>query len=79
MYTVLFYFSEESPDTEDEAVRVYLTEHQLEPRRQTNAELDDHGYTVWSFGGCYLGRAHLNAIADLQGKVVEREMLTIAI
>ena len=33
---------------------------------------------MWTYGGCYLGR-HMNALADIQRAVVERELLGEAI
>ena len=33
---------------------------------------------MWTYGGCYLGR-HMNALADIQRTVVEKELLAEAI
>jgi hypothetical protein len=53
----------------------YLAERALEPKRTfDNASQEQYG-VVWQFGGCYLG-GHLDAIADIQKKYLEAEMLT---
>ena len=74
MYSVYLIFDEEAPDAEDEAVRSYLTEHGLAPKRQSKTRWEDRDSEVIQFGGCYLGR-HLDTIAEIQRNVVEREML----
>lgn len=75
MQTVLLYFDKNEPHTEDDAVREYLTARKLEPRRQYDETLDDTDFSVMSFGGCYLGKNHLDALADIQRNIVQREML----
>ena len=79
MYSVFLYFDEKAPDAEDGDVREYLSERHLEPKRVEKSDLDDREFDVWSYGGCYLGRRHLNAIAEIQGKVVGREQLLTTI
>jgi len=74
MSTVLLLFDREHPDPEDDEVRRYLAERALEPRRTFDATSQEHYNLVWQFGGCYLGR-HLDAIADIQKKYLEVEML----
>ena len=46
--------------------------------RQYNTELAGEKFEVWTYGGCYLGR-HMNALADIQRGVVEKELLAEAI
>ena len=79
MYSVFLYFDEKAPDAEDDDVRGYLSERHLEPKRVTKTDLEAREFDVWSYGGCYLGRRHLNAIAEIQGKVVGREQLLTSI
>ena len=78
MHTVLMFFKEEEPHSEDADIRRYLEERHLEPRRQYNTELAGEKFEVWTYGGCYLGR-HMNALADIQRAVVEKELLAEAI
>ena len=78
MHTVLMFFNEEEPHSEDADIRRYLEERHLEPRRQYNTELAGEKFEVWTYGGCYLGR-HMNALADIQRSVVEKELLAEAI
>ena len=78
MHTVLMFFNEEEPHSEDADIRRYLQERHLEPRRQYNTELAGEKFEVWTYGGCYLGR-HMNALADIQRAVVEKELLAEAI
>ena len=78
MHTVLMFFNEEEPHSEDADIRSYLEERHLEPRRQYNTELAGEKFEVWTYGGCYLGR-HMNALADIQRTVVEKELLAEAI
>jgi hypothetical protein len=74
MSTILLLFDQTYPDPEDEEVKRYLAERALEPKRTfDNASQEQYG-VVWQFGGCYLGR-HLDAIADIQKKYLEAEML----
>ena len=74
MSTILLLFDQAHPDPEDEEVKRYLAEHGLEPKRTfDNASQEQYG-VAWQFGGCYLGR-HLDAIADIQKKYLEAEML----
>jgi hypothetical protein len=74
MSTILLIFDREQPDPEDEEAKRYLTERSLEPRRTFDTALQERACVVWQFGGCYLGR-HLDAIADIQKKYLEAEML----
>jgi len=78
MHTVLMFFNEEEPHSEDTYIRRYLEERHLEPRRQYSTELAGEKFEVWTYGGCYLGR-HMNALADIQRSVVEKELLAEAI
>ena len=75
MYTVQMFFSQTRPHAEDPDVRQYLTDNDLEPRRQSEVELDGERFQVLSFGGCYLGANRMQAIADIQKSVVRRELL----
>ena len=74
MSTVLLIFDRGQPDPEDEEVQRYLAERGLEPKRTFDTALQERECIVWQFGGCYLGR-HLDAIADIQKKFLEAEML----
>ena len=78
MYRVKLIFDLEKPDTEDQQVRDYLTEHELEPKYSYNQELEERQCEIMQFGGCYLGR-HLNHIGQLQRTTVEVELLTAEI
>ena len=75
MSTVYLIFDREQAEPEDEEVRRFLSERQLEPRRTFETTYQEHSCEVWQFGGCYLG-AQLNAIADIQKRYIEAEMLT---
>ena len=75
MFAVHFIFNKEQPDAEDQAVKAYLEEKQLYPKRTNKIEHQGWPCEVWSFGGCYLGR-HLGAIGEMQRKTMEREMVT---
>jgi hypothetical protein len=74
MSTILLLFDQGHPDPEDEEVKRYLAERALEPKRTVDAASQERDGVVWQFGGCYLGR-HLDAIADIQKKYLEAEML----
>jgi len=78
MYRVKLIFDLEQPDSEDQQVRDYMTEHELEPRYLYNQELDERQCEVMQFGGCYLGR-HLDRIGQIQRNAVEVELLTAEI
>ena len=75
MYTVQLIFDPASPDSEDQEVRDYLTDHELEPRYQYQIEQDGRPCDVLQFGGCYLGR-HLQAVGQIQRHAVEVELVT---
>ena len=79
MYTVQLFFSQTRPHAGDPEVRRYLADNGLEPRRQSEVELDGEKFQVLSFGGCYLGAPRMQAIADIQKAVVQRELLAEAI
>ena len=78
MHTVLMFFKQKEPHPEDADIRRYLEERHLEPRRQYDTELAGEKFEVLTYGGCYLGR-HMNALADIQRAVVEKELLVEAI
>lgn len=75
MYTVQLMFDPARPDLEDQEVREYLTDHELEPRYQYEIEEDGRPCQVLQFGGCYLGR-HLQSVGQIQRHAVEVELLT---
>ena len=75
MYTVRLIFDLENLNSEDQEVRDYLVEHELEPKYQWNAEMDGSQCELMQFGGCYLGR-HLDSVGQIQRRVVELELLT---
>ena len=76
MYSVFLYFSDERQDAEDDAVRKYLSDHGLIPKREFTERVDETDFDVMYFGGCYIGRGHLQTIRKMQERVVEREMLS---
>lgn len=78
MYRVKLIFDLESPDSEDQEVREYLEERELEPRYLSTADLDGHQCEIMQFGGCYLGK-HLDQLAQIQRRAVEVELLTAEI
>ena len=75
MYRVIMIFDLESPDSEDQQVRDYMTEHELEPKYQRVGEHEERQCELMQFGGCYLGR-HLDAIGKIQRIQVEIELVT---
>ena len=75
MYTVQLIFDPGSPDSEDQEVRDYLADHELEPRYQYEIEEGGRPCEVLQFGGCYLGR-HLQTVGQIQRHAVEVELLT---
>ena len=75
MYTVQLIFDPASPDSEDQEVRDYLADHELEPRYQYQIDHEGRPCDVLQFGGCYLGR-HLQSVGQIQRHAVEVELLT---
>ncbi len=81
MHTVKLVFDPSDPAAEDQQVRDYLNEHELEPRYHWFAEIDGlegRECEIMQFGGCYLGR-NLQNIGLIQRRVVEDELLTAEI
>ena len=81
MHTVKLVFDPSDPAAEDQQVRDYLSEHELEPRYHWFAEiegLEGRECEIMQFGGCYLGR-NLQNIGMIQRKSVEEELLTAEI
>ena len=81
MHTVKLVFDPEDPAAEDQPVRDYLAEHELEPRYHWFAEIEElegRECEIMQFGGCYLGR-NLQNIGLIQRRVVENELLTAEI
>ena len=81
MHTVKLVFDPSDPAAEDQQVRDYLSEHELEPRYHWFAEIDGlegRECEIMQFGGCYLGR-NLQNIGLIQRRVVEDELLTAEI
>ncbi len=77
MHTVKLVFDPSDPAREDQQVRDYLSEHELEPRYHWFAEIDGlegRECEIMQFGGCYLGR-NLQNIGVIQRRVVEDELL----
>ena len=72
MYRVQLIFDLAHPDSEDQPVRDYLAQHDLEPRHRSVGEVEGRHCEVMLFGGCYLG-LHLEAIGRLQRQAVEQE------
>ena len=78
MFRVQLIFDLENADSEDQQVREYLAEHELEPKHRATGQLDERQCEFLMFGGCYLGR-HLDEISQIQRRAVEVELLTAAI
>ena len=78
MFRVIMTFDLNNPDSEDQDVRDYLTEHDLEPRHTSEGEFESRQCQFMSFGGCYLGN-HLQNISQIQRAAVETELLTAEI
>ena len=78
MFRIIMTFDLENPDSEDQEVRDYLTEHGLEARHTSEGEFEDRQCEFMSFGGCYLGN-HLQNISQIQRIAVEIELLTAQI
>ncbi len=75
MYSVQLIYDLEKPDSEDQQVRDYLVENELEPKYQGTGELEGSNCETMQFGGCYLGK-HLQKIGEIQRRAVETEILT---
>ena len=78
MYSVMFYFDTTRPNSEDDEVRRYLSDNDLEPRRIGEDHLEERKFEVLQFGGCYLGN-HMQAISAIQRRAMERDLLLDAI
>ena len=74
MYSVHLIYDLEKPDREDQQVRNYLVEHELEPKHEGTGEYEGRQSEIMFFGGCYLGR-HLQRIGEIQRHTVEGEIL----
>ena len=74
MSTVYLIFHQERGEPEDEEVKRYLAERQLEPKREFATTYEEQPCQVWQFGGCYLGN-HLQMLAEIQKKYIEAEIL----
>ena len=75
MYRVKLIFDLENSDSEDQEVRDYLAEHELDPKHQGAGEMEGSQCETMLFGGCYLGR-HLERIGQIQRNAVEVEVLS---
>ncbi len=78
MYRVILVFDLESPNSEDQEVRDYMTEWELEPKYQRTGDFEGSNSDIMQFGGCYLGR-HLGKMSEIQRSHVERELITAEI
>ncbi len=78
MYRVIIVFDLESPNSEDQDVRDYMTEWELEPKYQRTGDFEGSNSEIMQYGGCYLGR-HLGKISEIQRNYVEREIITAEI
>ena len=78
MYRVIIVFDLESPNSEDQDVRDYMTEWELEPKYQRTGDFEGSNSEIMQYGGCYLGR-HLGKISEIQRNHVEREIITAEI
>ena len=70
MHSVLLYFDNQSPAAEDKAIKDYLTDHGMTPKRTGETIWDGRVWSVMNFGGCYLGR-HLAIITQIQNDVAK--------
>ena len=75
MFMVQYCFDLERPDAEDQEVREYLLQHELDPKYEWDAEYEGRSCRWMQFGGCYLGQ-HFYEIGLLQRGAVEVELLT---
>lgn len=75
MYRVSLIYDLENPDSEDQQVRDYLVENELEPKYQGTGDHEGRKSEMMLFGGCYLGK-HLARIGEIQRSAVEIEVLT---
>jgi len=78
MYRVILVFDLENPNSEDQEVRDYMNEWELEPKYQRTGDFEGSSSDIMQFGGCYLGR-HLGRISEIQRNHVERELVTAEI
>ena len=78
MYRVILVFDLENPNAEDQDVRDYMTEWELEPKYQHTGDFEGSNSEIMQFGGCYLGR-HLGKISEIQRGHVEREIIVAEI
>ena len=78
MYRIKLIFDLDHPNSEDQTVRDYLKEHELEPKYQGTGEFEGSQCELMQFGGCYLGQ-HLERIGRIQRQAVEVELLTAQI
>ncbi len=78
MYRVILVFDLESLNSEDQEVRDYMTEWELEPKYQHTGDFEGSNSEIMQFGGCYLGK-HLGKISEIQRNHVERELVTAEI
>ena len=90
MFRVIMTFDLETPDSEDQQVRDYLTDHDLEPRYTNQGEFEERQCEFMQFGGCYLGRhlevelltaeirVHLNISPDATTPLAKDQQTTIA-
>ena len=78
MYRAILVFDLENPNSEDQEVRDYMTEWELEPKYQRTGDFEGSNSEIMQFGGCYLGR-HLGRISEIQRSHVEREIITAEI
>ena len=78
MYRVILVFDLENPNAEDQDVRDYMTEWELDPKYQHTGDFEGSNSEIMQFGGCYLGR-HLGKISEIQRGHVEREIIVAEI
>ena len=74
MYSVTLLYDLEDPNSEDQEVRDYLAEHELEPKYQGIGDYEGRHSETMYFGGCYLGK-HLQRIGEIQRRAVEAEII----
>ncbi len=61
---VLLFFDPEDDSGDDDRVRSYLAENDLEPKREYTETRESADYNVYYFGHCYL-KNHMEALTEM--------------
>ena len=78
MYSVKLIYNLETPDSEDQTVRDYLIENELDPKVTSTGDFEGRNSEMMYFGGCYLGK-HLQQIGAIQTRAIEEDILAMEI